>query len=162
MILDSYTPPKTNIDKGATCPNPHLLPIPRLYRLSHNAPTSELPLPTPYRYPITMAPPPQQPSQSRSHSQEPSTSTQTLTQAQTYTDTPVLRLRATGPLPSTTVQNRARIHWASDVIDNEGLGRKRSKGIYTPVPFSFQPTSLLPPCPHCLSRKTDEWCARLI
>ena len=88
-----------------------------------------------------MAPPPQQTSQSRSHSQEPSTSSQTFTQTQTYIDTPVLRLRATGPSPSTTVQNRARIHWASDVIDNEGLGRKTSKGIYS-SPF-FVPASLL-------------------
>ena len=92
-----------------------------------HAPTFQFsPMPT-CRHPIGMAPPPQQASQSRSHSQEPSTSTST----QTYTQTPVLRLRATGPSPSSTVQNRARIQWASDVIDNEGMGRKRSKGIYS-------------------------------
>ena len=102
-----------------------------------HAPTFQFsPLPT-CHHPIGMAPPPQQAPQSRSHSQEPSTTTQT----QTYTDTPVLRLRATGPSPSTTVQNRARIQWASDVIDNEGMGRKRSKGIYSS--FFLATTNLL-------------------
>lgn len=35
-----------------------------------------------------------------------------------------LRLRAVA------APSEARVQWAEDVVDNEGLGRKRSKGIY--------------------------------
>lgn len=59
---------------------------------------------------------------SRNHST--TTTTATATATQTLTSTPVLRLRATAS-PS---QNSRRIQWAEDVVDNEGLGRKRSKG----------------------------------
>ena len=134
-ILDSYRSRNTNIDKEPTYSNPHLSPIPRLHQPSSHAYLPTSPIPT-CRHPIEMPPPPHQPPQSHSHSQDPSTSTQT----QTYTQTPVLRLRATGPSPSSTVQNRARIQWASDVIDNEGMGRKSSKGIYSSF---FVSTNLL-------------------
>ena len=55
---------------------------------------------------------------------------QTQTQTNTPTDSggegrAVLRLRgAHGP------RTRRSIHWAEDVVDNEGLGRKSSKGTY--------------------------------
>lgn len=53
--------------------------------------------------------------------------TATTTTLHSHTSTPVLRLRATaGPTPPQN-NNRPRIQWAEDVIDNEGLGRKRSK-----------------------------------
>jgi protein phosphatase 1 regulatory subunit 11 len=41
---------------------------------------------------------------------------------------PVLRLRGAAPREG----SGRRISWAEDVIDNEGLGRKKSKGISTP------------------------------
>lgn len=63
-----------------------------------------------------------------------STPTTTTTSTQTQISTPVLRLRATAPEPST----RRRIQWAEDVVDNEGLGRKSSKGM------TFLYTRLLP------------------
>ena len=69
----------------------------------------------------TMPPPTRQQNPS---SRNYSTTTTTATLTQTLTSTPVLRLRATAPPP----QNRRRIQWAEDVVDNEGLGRKRSKG----------------------------------
>ena len=58
----------------------------------------------------------------------------TPTATQTITSTPVLRLRATAPTEQT---RRPRIQWAEDVVDNEGLGRKRSKGKLTP-PYIFE------------------------
>lgn len=61
-------------------------------------------------------------------SRDHSTTATTTTATQTLTSTPVLRLRATAPPP----QNRRRIQWAEDVVDNEGLGRKRSKGKFYP------------------------------
>ena len=80
----------------------------------------------------TMSPPILHQHSSRNHS---TTSTTTATATQTLTSTPVLRLRATAPSP----QNRRRIQWAEDVVDNEGLGRKRSKGsCYTPSVLSFR------------------------
>ena len=59
-------------------------------------------------------------------SRTPSSTTATTTQ--TLTSTPVLRLRATGPPQEAS--RRPRIQWAEDVVDNEGLGRKKSKGIF--------------------------------
>ena len=75
---------------------------------------------------------------SRNH---PAPST-TATATQTQTSTPVLRLRATGSPDSA---NSRRIQWAEDVVDNEGLGRKRSKGWYSTLlfPKGFFPFSLL-------------------
>lgn len=74
-------------------------------------------------------PPPQMPHHqqplSRNHPTTTTTNT-TATATQTLTSTPVLRLRARVPSP----QDRRRIQWAEDVVDNEGLGRKRSKGWY--------------------------------
>jgi len=61
---------------------------------------------------------------SRASNTSETSTTATQTQTNPYTSTPVLRLRATGPAPSA----RRRIQWAEDVVDNEGLGRKRSKG----------------------------------
>ncbi|KAG4435550.1 hypothetical protein IFR05_008961 [Cadophora sp. M221] len=58
------------------------------------------------------------------HSQ---TQTQTRTQTQTQTQTQaVLHLRG-APTDSERGSTRRRIQWAEDVIDNEGLGRKKSK-----------------------------------
>jgi protein phosphatase 1 regulatory subunit 11 len=65
------------------------------------------------------------------------TASQTQTQAPTLVQVrqPVLRLRGA----ETGVRSKKRIQWAEDVIDNEGLGRKSSKGndalpsIYTPL-----------------------------
>ncbi|CAD6447331.1 ac3f78c5-1ce7-4abb-b5da-2deffa938671 [Sclerotinia trifoliorum] len=58
----------------------------------------------------------------------------TITQSQTHTSAPVLRLRgeSTGEIESSTDGERGlgrgrRIQWAEDVVDNEGLGRKKSK-----------------------------------
>lgn len=52
--------------------------------------------------------------------------TQTQTQAPPLVQVrqPVLRLRGA----ETGVRSQKRIQWAEDVIDNEGLGRKSSKG----------------------------------
>jgi protein phosphatase 1 regulatory subunit 11 len=54
------------------------------------------------------------------------TASQTQTQAPPLVQVrqPVLRLRGA----ETGVRNKKRIQWAEDVIDNEGLGRKSSKG----------------------------------
>ena len=80
---------------------------------------------------VTLSTMPHQPS-SRNHSTTPTT---TATATQDLTSTPVLRLRATAPSP----QNRRRIQWAEDVVDNEGLGRKRSKGsCYMPSVLPFR------------------------
>lgn len=87
------------------------------------------------------------------------TRTTTITQPSTSTSTPVLRLRATGPAPTPS----RRIQWAENVIDNEGLGRKSSKGIALHIPFlpppsksrmranAYSPSSLLylPRPPRC-------------
>ncbi|KAH7351151.1 type 1 phosphatases regulator ypi-1 [Rhexocercosporidium sp. MPI-PUGE-AT-0058] len=55
------------------------------------------------------------------------TQTQTQTQPQTQTHAQaVLRLRG-APLDSERGSTRRRIQWAEDVVDNEGLGRKKSK-----------------------------------
>ena len=46
------------------------------------------------------------------------------TQLESLPIPPTLTLRLRAP----SVESR-RIHWAEDVIDNEGLGRKKSKGV---------------------------------
>jgi protein phosphatase 1 regulatory subunit 11 len=58
------------------------------------------------------------------------TASQTQTQAPPLVQVrqPVLRLRGA----ETGVRSKKRIQWAEDVIDNEGLGRKSSKGIDYP------------------------------
>jgi len=59
--------------------------------------------------------------------------TQTQTQTQTATQAPVLRLRgATREEEAEASGSGAgrRIQWAEDVVDNEGLGRKSSKGAF--------------------------------
>ncbi|PVH89260.1 hypothetical protein DL98DRAFT_508367 [Cadophora sp. DSE1049] len=55
----------------------------------------------------------------------PQTSSTTRTQTQTQTQA-VLHLRG-APLNSERGSTRRRIQWAEDVVDNEGLGRKKSK-----------------------------------
>ena len=84
----------------------------------HRSPPSVLPT-----NPSAMPAPTYNPS-SAAHTFSTTPSSTTATATQTSTSTPVLRLRATAPSPS----NRRRIQWAEDVVDNEGLGRKRSKG----------------------------------
>jgi len=55
----------------------------------------------------------------------PQTSNTTRTQTQTQTQA-VLHLRG-APLDSERGSTQRRIQWAEDVVDNEGLGRKKSK-----------------------------------
>ncbi len=79
------------------------------------------------------------------HSPTSSAPTQTTT-TQIQTSTPVLRLRASAAPP------RQRIHWAEDVIDNEGAGRKKSKGtsqcaLCFPPPPNTPPSILHPTSP---------------
>lgn len=57
------------------------------------------------------------------HGSQTQTSTHPLPQPP---PTATLRLRATSPSPDETSQ---RVRWAEDVVDNEGLGRKKSKGV---------------------------------
>ncbi len=61
-------------------------------------------------------------------STRPGTTTATQTQTQTPTETPVLRLRAVQDEVNPNIRSRQRLHWAEDAVDNEGLGRKKSKG----------------------------------
>lgn len=56
----------------------------------------------------------------------PSTRPGTTSATQTQTEVPTLRLRATSD--TRRANPRPRIQWADDVIDNEGMGRKKSKG----------------------------------
>ncbi|CZT02852.1 related to Type 1 phosphatases regulator ypi-1 [Rhynchosporium agropyri] len=57
----------------------------------------------------------------------PQAATTTAIAAQTQTDTQaILHLRG-APLNSERGSSRRRIQWAEDVVDNEGLGRKKSK-----------------------------------
>jgi protein phosphatase 1 regulatory subunit 11 len=53
------------------------------------------------------------------------TTTRTQTQTQTPATRPILVLRAEGA-------ETRHIQWAEDVIDNEGLGKKSSKGRLMP------------------------------
>jgi hypothetical protein len=57
--------------------------------------------------------------------------TQTQTIADTSETTAVLRLRGAHE-PGT----RRGVQWAEGVVDNEGLGRKSSKGMFVPVPWA--------------------------
>lgn len=80
-------------------------------------------------FPNSAMPPPSYHPSSAAHTLSTPTTATTITQ--TSTPTPVLRLRAIAPAPST----RPRIQWADDVVDNEGLGRKSSKGMLYGNPF---------------------------
>ena len=76
---------------------------------------------------------PQQGSQTQTQVQEPSQQQQTQTQ-ETQPST-ILRLRGAHANPA-----GHRVQWAENVVDNEGLGRKSSKGTSTPPypsPFRF-------------------------
>lgn len=64
------------------------------------------------------------------HTQLSSPAVSGQSQTATQSSTPVLRLRA----PASDQTTRRRIQWADGVIDNEGLGRKRSKGTNTLLP----------------------------
>lgn len=59
---------------------------------------------------------------------------------QLETTTPLPHLAPTLRLRAETTDGR-RIHWAEDVVDNEGMGKKKSKGIAVYPP----PSPLLPP-----------------
>ena len=65
--------------------------------------------------------------------------TQTVTVAPTRTTTqqPTLRLRGEVRGPEERTEQGRRIHWAEDVVDNEGLGRKSSKGELQPAAGLF-------------------------
>ncbi len=58
--------------------------------------------------------------------------TQTVTVAPTETAAiqPTLRLRGAGEGEMERTESGRRIQWAEDVVDNEGLGRKSSKGAF--------------------------------
>ena len=58
---------------------------------------------------------------------QPSTRPGTTTAIQTQIEVPVLRLRAVQDEPALNVRSRPRLQWAEDVIDNEGMGKKKSK-----------------------------------
>jgi hypothetical protein len=58
--------------------------------------------------------------------------TQTQTNTDTSGTTAVLRLRGAHE-PGT----RRAVQWAEDVVDNEGLGRKSSKGMFISVPLRW-------------------------
>lgn len=50
------------------------------------------------------------------------------TQTEAQTQSPILRLRG-------AQRNRGpRVQWAESVVDNEGMGKKSSKGRETPLP----------------------------
>ena len=70
--------------------------------------------------------PPQTYASSAAHSFRTTPPSTTVTATQTITSAPVLRLRATAP--QAEERRKPRIQWAEDVVDNEGLGRKSSKG----------------------------------
>lgn len=54
------------------------------------------------------------------------TSSQTQTELQTEPHAPILRLRG-------AQRNRGpRVQWAEGVVDNEGMGKKKSKGAFPP------------------------------
>ena len=64
------------------------------------------------------------------------TQTQTTTPVDSGGDggmTVVLRLRG-----AHEPQARARVQWAEDVVDNEGLGRKSSKGMSSTIMTSLE------------------------
>lgn len=67
-----------------------------------------------------------------------SSQTTTIHSPSTRQQHPVLRLR--GAMRSPGERSDRRIQWAEDVIDNEGLGRKSSKGM---SPFHSPPSLLL-------------------
>jgi hypothetical protein len=62
--------------------------------------------------------------------------TQTQTPPHVQVRQPVLRLRGA----ETGKRTKKRIQWAEDVVDNEGLGRKSSKGKY-PLSHSYMPVN---------------------
>lgn len=82
--------------------------------------------------------------------------TQTVTVAPTRTTTqqPTLRLRGEVGGPEERTEQGRRIQWAEDVVDNEGLGRKSSKGELHLAP------GLLPASYHSSGPAPDEAKAR--
>lgn len=84
---------------------------------------------------------PQNPQQATTEAQEPSVSIPTT-----------IRLRAE-EAPEATSSSR-RIRWSEDVVDNEGMGKKSSKGTTTPrpyIPFSNHHDLTVPVC--CIYHK---------
>ncbi len=73
----------------------------------------------------------QQPQNSQTRTLE--TVTQTQTQTQTRPPTATLRLRG-----AHTANNRS-VQWAEDVVDNEGMNRKKSKGTLGASPVLYLP-----------------------
>lgn len=78
---------------------------------------------------LRMAPPPQRQAVPSTSQTQPTTQTQTQPQTQT---TAILRLRGAHESTGRSVQ------WREDVVDNEGLGRKKSKGKPLPPPAKRQ------------------------
>jgi len=64
--------------------------------------------------------------QSRAGSSVTTTETKSNVNSTTNSTGPILRLRA----EQDEGREERRIQWADDVVDNEGLGRKSSKGLY--------------------------------
>ena len=61
------------------------------------------------------------------------TQTVTVAPSRITTAQPTLRLRGQVRGPEERTENARGIRWAEDVVDNEGLGRKSSKGELVPV-----------------------------
>lgn len=56
------------------------------------------------------------------------TGSRTQTETRSPSGLPVLRLRGEDLVRGAGTASGRRIQWADDVVDNEGLGRKSSKG----------------------------------
>ena len=72
--------------------------------------------------------------QQRRLAHRPATRPASATATQTIRQTPLLRLRAE---PEEPAADRRRIQWAEDVVDNEGMGKKKSKGRPQIAPYSL-------------------------
>lgn len=62
------------------------------------------------------------------------TTTTTVTATQTATATLTLRLAAAPSVEASSEEQERRIQWDESVVDNEGMGKKSSKG-KLPLPF---------------------------
>ncbi len=49
----------------------------------------------------------------------------------------VLHLRGATREQEGATSTGRRIQWAEDVVDNEGMGKKKSKGLFCPFPLSL-------------------------
>jgi hypothetical protein len=102
-------------------------------------PTTRSPLPSPHHLnPLTM--PATGPMSTTSSSTTTQTQTLTITTPKSHDPPPPVPV-GTLRLRGVAMHTRRRIRWAEDVVDNEGLGRKSSKGA------GFFPSSVSSPFP---------------